>query len=107
MSPAGNRAGRCNPGDTPMHPFSLTRRRFLSLTGAAAAAPLLARLGFAEPAADFERTEFKKLINGINAFAGNLNNRLTKDEPNSLFFSPFSIEAALAMTAAGARGETL
>jgi serine protease inhibitor len=90
-----------------MHPFSLARRRFLSLTGAAAAAPLLARLGFAEPADDLQRTEFKKLIAGINTFAGNLNNRLTKDEPNSLFFSPFSIEAALAMTAAGARGETL
>jgi serpin B len=90
-----------------MHLSTLSRRRFLSLTGAAAAAPFLARLGFAGSGDELGRTPFDKLIAGINTFAGELNKRLTDDEPGSLFFSPFSIEAALAMTAAGARGETL
>jgi serine protease inhibitor len=90
-----------------MHPSTLSRRRLLSFTGAAAAAPLLARLGFAGYGSEFERTPFNKLIAGINAFAGELNKRLVQDEPGSCFFSPFSIEAALAMTVAGARGDTL
>ena len=36
-----------------------------------------------------------------------LHARLARDEKGELFFSPFSIETALAMTAAGASGETL
>ena len=93
-----------------MHPSRLSRRRFLTLTGAAAAAPLLARFGASAcPVLDDpeEMLGMKALARGINRFGGELNNRLTKDEPGSLFFSPFSIETALAMTAAGARGRTL
>ncbi len=93
-----------------MHPSTLSRRRFLSLSGAAAAAGLFARFGAnACPIRDeldaIEHT--KELATSINAFATDLHTRLARDEKDSLFFSPFSIETALAMTAAGARGETL
>src|SRR5262245_29718820 len=47
------------------------------------------------------------LANSINRFAADLYARLAHDEKSNLFFSPFSIETALAMTAAGARGKTL
>jgi serpin B len=42
---------------------------------------------------------------GNNAFACDLYRKLA-DDPGNLFFSPFSISAALAMTWGGARGET-
>jgi len=41
-----------------------------------------------------------------NIFAGHLYARVASDNPGNLFFSPLSIHAALAMTYAGARGET-
>lgn len=41
-----------------------------------------------------------------NLFAFNLYSQLSKQEPGNLFFSPFSISTALAMTYAGARNET-
>ena len=50
--------------------------------------------------------EIAVVINGNNAFAFDLYGKLRTQEGN-LFFSPFSISAALAMTSAGARGETL
>ncbi len=47
-----------------------------------------------------------RLLVGVNnAFALNLYGKL-KDQEGNLFFSPFSISTALAMTYAGARGET-
>ncbi|MCI0702542.1 MAG: serpin family protein [Planctomycetia bacterium] len=86
-----------------MHAVPLSRRRFFALSGAAAAGALCARLGLsAEPAKDA-----KELAKAINTFAGDLHTQLAKAEKGSLFFSPFSIETALAMTAAGARGKTL
>jgi serpin B len=93
-----------------MHPSTLSRRRFLTLAGAAAAVPFFARSGArACPILDDpeEMLGVKALARGINRFGGELNARLTKDEPGSLFFSPFSIETALAMTAVGARERTL
>ncbi len=47
-----------------------------------------------------------ELVRGNNAFAFDLYHALSGREGN-LFYSPFSISQALAMTAAGARGETL
>ena len=47
----------------------------------------------------------KNVISGINEFAVDLYRSLDSHEGN-IFFSPFSISAALAMTYAGARGET-
>ncbi len=44
---------------------------------------------------------------GVNAFAFDLYRELSKEEKGNLFLSPFSISTALAMTAAGARGESL
>ena len=90
-----------------MHPFPVSRRRFLSLTGAASAAPFLGHFGGRAWALNRERPDTKDLVRGINTFAGELHAQLARDSKDSLFFSPFSIETALAMTSAGARGETL
>ncbi len=47
----------------------------------------------------------KEVVNGNNAFALDLYAKLSAQEGN-LFFSPYSISTALAMTYAGARGNT-
>ena len=51
-------------------------------------------------------TELGELVRGNNAFAFDLYRTLSKGDGN-FFYSPFSISQALAMTSAGARGETL
>ena len=53
-----------------------------------------------------EVADLGQLVRGNNAFAFDLYRALSDGEHN-LFFSPFSISQALAMTSAGARGETL
>ena len=55
--------------------------------------------------ADVPETPEKTLISGNNAFALDLYAKLREQEGN-LFFSPYSISTALAMTYAGARGNT-
>ena len=74
--------------------------------------------GAAEPT---EQTDVKALVEGNNAFAFDLYGKLKelessvsstdifgkpKKQESNLFFSPFSISTALAMTYAGARGNT-
>ena len=49
--------------------------------------------------------EVKSAVDGNTAFALDLYQKL-KDRPGNLFFSPFSISTSLAMTYAGARGQT-
>ena len=49
--------------------------------------------------------ETQSVVTANNAFALDLYQKL-KDQPGNLFFSPYSISAALAMTSAGARGQT-
>lgn len=49
--------------------------------------------------------EVKAVVAGNNAFALDLYAKL-RVQPGNLFFSPFSISSALAMTSAGARGPT-
>ncbi|UCE99594.1 MAG: serpin family protein [Planctomycetota bacterium] len=51
------------------------------------------------------QTDKQMIVEGNNRFALDLYEKLQKQEGN-LFFSPFSISTALAMTYAGARGET-
>lgn len=46
------------------------------------------------------------VVKGSNQFAFDLYTKLRSEEPGNLFFSPQSISTALAMTYAGARGET-
>ena len=51
------------------------------------------------------RANLRELVQGNNDFAFDLYRALS-DEEGNLFYSPFSISQALAMTFAGARGET-
>ena len=46
------------------------------------------------------------LVEGNNQFALDLYKKLAETEKGNLFFSPYSISSALAMTYAGARGQT-
>lgn len=50
--------------------------------------------------------ERKSVVEGNNAFAVDLYGKLKDNEKGNLFFSPYSISTALAMTYAGARGST-
>jgi serpin B len=58
-----------------------------------------------ETAPEVGATDLDTLVNGNSAFAFDLYQQL-KDEEGNLFYSPYSISLALAMTYAGARGET-
>jgi serpin B len=78
------------------------RRTLLAL--AAFASFLGLSLGSTMPA-DISGTNRTALVKGNGAFAFDLYAHLRSNEGN-LFFSPYSISTALAMTYAGARGET-
>jgi serpin B len=95
-----------------MHPFPLNRRKFLTLSGAAALGSLTPALARACP--NLDAPDPMKLqqdaATAINAFGADLYRKLAgRDarEKGTLFLSPFSLETALAMTSAGARGKTL
>jgi serpin B len=72
--------------------------------GAAKGAPLQSdKPRLTSDATDPETAE---LIAGNSAFAFDLYQRLREEKDGNLFYSPYSISLALAMTYAGARGET-
>ncbi len=54
---------------------------------------------------DATATELSQLVDGNSAFAFDLYRTLAQEDGN-LFYSPYSVSVALAMTYAGARGET-
>jgi serpin B len=58
-----------------------------------------------DTAPEVSAADLDTLVEGNSAFAFNLYQQL-KDEEGNLFYSPYSISLALAMTYAGARGET-
>ena len=58
----------------------------------------------AEP--DVSHAELNALVAGNNAFAFDLYHRLSAGDEGNLFYSPYGIATVLAMTYAGARGET-
>ena len=51
-------------------------------------------------------TQLSALVNGNSAFAFDLYQQLTKSNTGNMFYSPYSISTALAMTYAGAAGDT-
>ena len=55
---------------------------------------------------DANDPDVKLLVKGLNEFAIDLYKEIAKTEEGNIFFSPFSISSALAMTYAGARGKT-
>ncbi|MGO8752505.1 MAG: serpin family protein [Thermoguttaceae bacterium] len=55
---------------------------------------------------DDQKREMSTVVQGNNEFAADLYSRLKDKTAGNLFFSPYSISAALAMTYAGAASET-
>jgi serpin B len=89
-----------------MHPSPVTRRKFLAASAALAAGGLAARSA-ARACGDAPPPDpAKDLAAAVNAFGLDLQAKLA-GENGGLFFSPLSLSAALTMTSAGARGETL
>ena len=83
----------------------LDRRKFLTAS-AALALTGGSRTAFAQTRATEPAPDWSKLVNGNTQFGFDLYGEL-RGEAGNLFLSPFSISAALAMTAAGAKGQTL
>ena len=84
--------------------MTVSRRKFLAAAAAAGLTPLAARRAFA---AATPAEVAKPVADASAAFGCDLYGELAKaDAGKNLFFSPLSIEAALAMTAAGAKGNT-
>src|ERR1035438_3115450 len=87
---------------------TLSSRRFLLWLGFLCVIVLvlqIIRLHRETPIPFTASPEVKTVVDGNTAFAPELHQKL-KDRPGNLFFSPYSVSTALAMTYAGARGQT-
>ena len=60
----------------------------------------------AGPTVEVSDADLKAVVDGNNAFALDLYKKLAEKEAGNILFSPYSISSALAMTYAGARGQT-
>ncbi len=81
----------------------------LSRTASACLIGLLAALagcGGTQHSTEDEDAELITLADSNHRFALDLYRRLVAEHEGNLFFSPYSVSSALAMTLAGARGET-
>ena len=58
------------------------------------------------PPIDVPPEDLKALVDGNNQFAIDHYKKLAETEKGNIVFSPYSISSALAMTYAGARGQT-
>jgi len=85
--------------------FMLTLLVGLGACGQATGGDLLQSDEPRETAPDVGDTDLEALVEGNSAFAFDLYQQL-RDEEGNLFYSPYSISLALAMTYGGARGET-
>jgi serpin B len=97
-----------------MHASHLTRRRFFTLAGAAMGGLMARNDAIGRLASENRPSEphdpiddARELATPIRVFAMDLYADIGKTNKGSLFFSPFSISTALAMTSLGARGKTL
>ncbi|MBE9041687.1 serpin family protein [Oscillatoriales cyanobacterium LEGE 11467] len=85
--------------------FSLVGFFFVAFSAIASWVHL--RPTFSQETAIEKPAEINQLVEGNSAFALDLYDRLRQEKANeNLFFSPYSISTALAMTYGGARGET-
>jgi len=88
----------------------LTTTAFLLLASTAAGAGLAEKSGSSNaPTANAKGSSprgIKAVVAANNGFAFDLYSELAKSEKGNIFYSPYSISAALAMTYEGARGKT-
>src|SRR5436309_10822089 len=84
--------------------FPSTRSVPVPQSGSTPMAPVLSALGLIVPLLTGPQ-EVNAVVTANNQFALDLYQQL-RTKPGNLFFSPYSITKALAMTYAGARGET-
>jgi len=78
--------------------------KFKSITALAVGAAILILAGWPGHSTGAD-SDLSAVVKGDNAFAFDLYAKL-KTNPGNIFFSPYSISSALAMTYAGAKGET-
>src|SRR5215475_14403942 len=82
----------------------MRRLAVLGLAAILCSAPMV--MGADPDAPSDARPAAKTVAQDVNLFAADLYARLRSTEKGNLFFSPQSISTALAMTYAGARGQT-
>src|SRR5687767_11893504 len=77
---------------------------FLRFTASACLVLLFASAGAI--AETDQHAEMQRVVNGLNEFGLQLSRKLPNKDTDNVFYSPFSIVTALAMTSEGAEGDT-